>query len=364
MKLYALFGVFIALLCLQSASALQCSGQWQCQSVSDIYQAAECVDGHCVCVYDQGFTGSATVEHPCGCSSDITWKQSKAYCIDIPAVAAATAKTNRRIQVLRDLYTAEIYQDPVTGGPSAVISNYYTGADTSLPDRLFADIVIGRVKEAGIVEDRDQSVDYFYGNSDFYGQHWVTVHQIHFGQSVNDPDILQSEVIFASRSLSAPDGVPILLWNITQTGHWRFNEHDQITKFDLSIHQLGKATDRFDPEGPIPGLPEGHPFFGLDKAQRYCTLYFTPKAYGGAGCTPADDPAGHYTDLQDCVDFNRARPNGSWGDVPADSQTCMGYHVTRSVWNSLHCSHAGKVITEKCFYHSPDSYQQENEKYN
>jgi hypothetical protein len=349
-------------------NALQCNAQWECKSVSENhnYNYVACVDGECVCRSEQGFTGAATVEDKCGCDDSVTWVSGDAFCIDIPATLSKKAQFERRRQILVDIYKAEIFQNPDNGGPIAIISNYYTGVDTSFPDRVFGDSVIGRIKEVGTVKDRNEAVDYFYGNTDFYGFHWSDAIIVHIGQSGEDSNILLSEIVLTHRGLTAPppDGVPFLLWNITQGGHWRFNEQDQVVGYDLSIHQLGFATDRFDPPGPLPGLPSDNPFFGLNKTERYCTLYFTPEQFGGANCKPEHDPEGHYVDPEDCISFNANRPVGTWENVGMDSQTCMGYHVSRSGWNKLHCSHAGKTGGGKCFDHTPESYQADNEKYN
>lgn len=368
MKLTALYVTIaiIGLLSFQSAAALECSADWQCQSVSDLYQAIECNDGQCTCVYDQGFAGSATAEDHCRCAGgngDITWKNGKAFCLNIEAALADAAKNQRRISHIREIYDNNVWQSEPYGGPASIMYKYYTGLDTSLPDRLFSDDCTGRIKEVGTVANRGESVDYFFGNIDYYAFHWDLIYHVHYAPSLEDSNVILSEVIMRHRGLTAPDGVPFLFWNITQTGHWRFNEQDQITRFDLTIHQLGKATDRFDPEGPIPGTPETDPSYGFTKAMRYCGLYFTPSSLGGAGCLPEHDPEGHYVDFADCVAFVSALPNGSWEDTPMLTQTCMGYHTTRASYNKLHCTHAGKTGGGKCYDHTYESYQADNEKF-
>jgi hypothetical protein len=75
----------LILLILSSAfllsSALSCSEQWQCSSVTEDYNYVRCIEGNCTC--KDGFLGNATADDKCRCSAPntVTWQNNEALCM-------------------------------------------------------------------------------------------------------------------------------------------------------------------------------------------------------------------------------------------------------------------------------------------
>jgi len=116
----------------------------------------------------------------------------------------------------------------------------------------------------------------------------------------------------------------LLAYNLTQSGSFTFNSANQIQSMDLIIHNLGFAVNGINTPANTLGVCEAILF--------------------AANCNSVMDPAGFYTDVNDCVTFMNSISFGSWDNLRTNSVSCRTYHAILAIARpQVHCPHAGKT---------------------
>jgi len=68
-----------------------------------------------------------------------------------------------------------------------------------------------------------------------------------------------------------------------------------------------------------------------------------------------------YANVSACLSFFNSIPYGGWGVADQNTVACRNLHVSLAVSNPLvHCPHVGPTGGNKCIYHSPQSYYEDN----
>lgn len=292
-----------------------CTYQWECTAVSD-YNFVQCVNGQCQCRTDQGFTGNASVG---GCVCDaprsVFWIDASPYCVDIVADAAAHAHADARIKQVEKVYTYLKYPTP------QLILN----GTVALTD-LFSPNAKGRVDPLGTFQDQTV-IEYFYGNA---ARPLAGVSQVYIEEfSHNDT----SNILYVRANIEfaflGAGGSLFPFANFTQSGHFRFADNHSIISVELINHNVGNISNA--------ALANQTAFIlGL------CTdiINFCPATY---------DPAGYYTDFNDCVNFMNHITMGTYDLSAGNTTVCRRLHADLARHDPvIHCVHCGKTGGGHC----------------
>lgn len=326
MKYILLLLALIVLSAAVNTYALQCSEDWQCQSVTENYNYVQCLDGLCECKWNNGFIGLATSDSKCHCPEprDVHWNSGSPYCLSFQE-AVDDQLDKMREQVLADKIV-EIYQSTIWPTPTLIIAGLIQG-DNSLMENIFSPTASGRVDPVGSYNDFEGIVEYFYGTI------WTPSAQVH------SIDIRKLAVqgnkasVRVNLFLNYYDQFGVLTGsgNITQTGIYTFNDNDLVEKTELIIHNLGKASNPTTPPG-------------LQTIGTACYLIMQQ-----AGCGQNEDPDGYYSDFNDCIAYMSGIEHGDWDRVPSNTVLCRYYHALLAIARpTVHCSHSGKTGGGKC----------------
>jgi len=319
--------------------------------VTQDIQFVQCVNNACVCRTSQGFTGSATPSSKCTCAPgySIFFQRSgfglngqqgnsqgnqgngpddgsnSPYCVkltDAVAYAHQTARNDILTGVVNNLYTSLVFP-----GPLIVIEQLITGQTVGgIWDNVAPDAV-GRVDPAGDFSTKDGIVEYFYGAVWTPESHVLSVN---IQKLVVEGNVVYVDVDIFFNNFDA-QGNFVLAYNLTQSGSFTFNDANQIQSIDLIIHNLGLAVNR---------ISANHP----ESIIGFCELIVFV-----ANCTSTFDPAGYFTDFNDCLTFFNSIPFGSWDNLRTNSAACRSYHAILAIARpQVHCVHAGKTGGGKC----------------
>lgn len=314
--------IFLALCCIffTYTSALSCTHQWECSSVSQDYNYVECKDSICQCRSSLGFDGSATSDDRCRCDppNKVYWDQDP-YCLSFDQCSTTKhelQRTEKLKQIVKQIYDSLIF--PI---PALIISG-----NISI-DHIFSPNAKGRVDPLGTYDSKKTLVEYFYGLAITPTTRCIG-HNIKYLEGVDNKVFIRIDITFEEI-----DVTPSNAYNLTQTGRYLFDDQDRVVSTELIIHNIGKQ---------INSDPSEHPA----TIQRVCGILLAQPG----NCVPELDPEGHYTSFQDCVDFlTNQVPFGTFDQAFSDTVACRTLHALLTIYDpEEHCKHAGKTGGGKC----------------
>jgi hypothetical protein len=315
-----------------SAQALTCTKRNDCLSATTNPNFIDCIDGQCQCLPNSGIQGSATTASKCACPADwdVIWSHDGPKCLNV-ANAITMQQEYDRCVVLKSKVAA-VYDLLVYPFSGQIITAYMAGLP-SAGSTLFSNISDGRVDPAGEFHNYSGFVEYFWGAA-YYNPRVVSVDKIALLCEQNKVTV-RVNMLFNLYSYTDPTQVQFV-YNLTQSGIFRFGDDDLINGTELIIHNLGKSAD-----ATTPPLEQLIPLI--------CSVYFNQ--YNP--CTPQDhisrnDPNGYYSDFNDCVTFLSTKEEGSWDDLRSDTLLCRLYHAALAAIDHFHCPHVGRSGGLKC----------------
>jgi hypothetical protein len=323
--------------------SLNCQAQWECQSVTDNYNYANCIQGTCQCLTNLGFGGNATTQNKCNCNSPYTvyWASGQPYCIsysDGSQYKVDLAKSAYQKSVVQTIYTSLIWPTP------QILMQLFLAGQPSIVSVLFSETAKGRIDPAGIFTDHDGIFEYFYG---FVFSGLSMVKQINFKKLISEGNMvfMSVDIFFENHSPFDPNVITGTS-NLTQSGSFIFNEQGLIQSTDLIIHNLGARPDNF--------VVDRDPTF----INFTCFLILSPQ-FGN--CNATFDPEGHYTSMQDCINFmsSNSTPWGTWDNLyfGGNSVICRTFHSLLTIARpAVHCKHSGKTGGHVCIDHNYTTY--------
>jgi len=282
-----------------------------------------------------GFAGAATTTSKCNCPApyNVYWTTSP-YCIaygDAVTFKQQSARETLLIGKIRQLYDSIIWP-AAAGWAGDIATGNYNGAYFE----LFSHDVKGVIDPLGTVTGFQGTAEYFVG------QVWTGISRISATPFIQiyasgDAVFVNVDILFG-QYLTPESTTPYYSYNLTQTGVFNFNSDDQIYHVDLVIHNVQLAVGPANPDN-------------LQYRTVTCQTIF------GANCGPSNDPAGYYTDMNDCVNFMNSIEFGSWDNIRQNTTTCRVYHATLALLRpSEHCPHTGKTGGGKCSPHTAADY--------
>lgn len=328
-----LFFLLLSLLAqsFHGANALSCQEQWQCGSVAVGWGSAECVDGQCVCVERQGFSGSATTTDKCDCyDGEIIWRDVP-YCVNW--TEHFRLKHEDQVSQSLEHTVKELYNLLLWPTPQYIIFDFMENS-TSILDGIFAPHASGQVAPVGSYGDRNEFIEYYFGTVWTEESHIVGVE---FMSISSDPVNYRVGVHVKLTAQFSGEGyvfqVPLI-----QVGTYKLDENFHIVGGDLVLPRLGEISDPTNPTGQdLRNL-----VWGL---------------YQMAGCGEQFDAEGYYEDVNDFMTFTSTVDDGTWSHVDDNSMICRQYHgLMALVRPDVHCMHMGKTGGGKCTYHSYFEY--------
>jgi hypothetical protein len=332
-KLFSL--LLLVILAVSAAQALSCTQHYQCNSVTTDYNYVDCLDGQCQCLSDlNGFSGLATTASKCSCPSgwEVYWKNGQPYCFNLQNAIALQHKADREALIkskVRTLYTGLIHPSPQYI-IFAMINN-----QSSIASNLFAQVSDGRVDPAGVFHNFSGMVEYFYG-AIYSGNPRIVSIDIQSLIADGNHVSIRVNLLFNLYSYTDPTQVQFV-YNLTQSGVFRFNSDNLIDGVELIIHNLGKSADFTTPTG-------------ADLVNLICGTYI----YNTRIPCTADihafygDAGGQYNNFTDCFNTISAEPQGTWDRLASNTQLCRLYHVALAAIDPFHCPHVGKTGGGKC----------------
>jgi len=347
--------MYLLLLCFSVAVfGLACTSDKDCKTVSEKKDYVQCLNGVCACRTSQGFSGDATTTSKCSCAApgqvvfsappadnkkeDLRRGKDEAlvpYCIAIQDSLQCLQDRIREDNisgVVRQLYESLVWPTPAIMMQQMVANQTHGGMWDLVDENAF-----GRVDPAGEFTTRDGILEYFYGEV-YLGpaqinQVWINKIFAHGNKVAVTVDMQFNWFT------TFPNGSLLRTWNLTQSGFFTFNDKNQILSMDIVIHNVGWAQGA--PDIDLPGL---------------CNIILNV-----AHCDKTNDPAGFYTDIQDCISFMQTVDLGSYDNYRSNSQVCRQFHATLAIARpAVHCPHAGKTGAPYCVAHNyADYYSQQ-----
>lgn len=321
-----------------SAQSVSCLTDIQCSSVTLRPDFVSCLNGQCVCATTRGFSGNATLDNKCRCTSPSNIYRIEGgdtYCYVIgDALAYREEKSRDEFQtsVVRSVFNGLLWPAPrdimialITGQPS-IISNY------------FADDAKGRVDPLGVFSDKDGIVEYFYGLT------WTgatKISQVIFKKLISQNNIVYADVVLTFNLYDQPQQNILFTYNLSIGGPFTFNADGKIASPDLVIRNLGQISDPQSPRTP-------------DFINTVCYLILSV-----ANCNATYDPLGFYADFPDCVQHFNLYQWGSMDNIYFNGNTsiCRFFHSLLAIGRpQVHCSHSGRTGSNKCVSHDYSSY--------
>jgi hypothetical protein len=272
-------------------------------------------------------------------------------CSRNPAKACST--THKWAQEERKNAIVSLYQGLVYPSPKVVLQN------PAAAGHIFEQSVVkGRVTPAGEYSDFEGAIEYFYGLALTPA---LRVDGIKMRSLVASDDKVSVEVDihfcnapFNACNPNVPEGGAN--HTLRQIGFYTFNSYDRVISFDLTILNLGKATDAKTAEERT------------DNIVGVCTVLTTAHfnviteqvAFGGT-CTsqfdgPEDFPAGFPVvpgdAMTNCIAFMNSIPYGTWDQAASNTFTCRALHSLLTPLRDMHCMHVNVDGGGKCVDHA------------
>lgn len=320
-------------------SALSCTARYQCQAVSQDYNYADCINGNCQCLTQQGFIGAATPNSLCNCASgnDIEWKNGLVYCLNL-AQATQLQVANARTQILtntvRSLYLGLIGNLPYS----------YINASLGLPSsvnilNIFDPSAIGRIDPFGTFNGPHVLGEYYYVFAVKNANQGIGVVGVDFVYLYGSGDNVFVRVNIGFGFI----GTNYVFLNITESGNYRFGPNNTLVGVDAIAHNVGQAT--------APAVANQTAFIIQlceDLTMNPGSGYIAPQPNGW--CPPQYDVSGGgYSSFQACVNFMNSKPFGSYDNARSDTVICRRLHADISKWDPFtHCQHAGETGGGMC----------------
>jgi len=317
--------VYLVLLFIGVSYGLSCTQTYQCSSVSTDYNYVDCVSGSCVC--KTSFLGNATAQSPCSCPYSVAWGDGKPICIQCNAprtitydengyprcVSIAECGANQDRVAQQKAVITEIYNDLIAPKPRQILSN------NALVSHLFSPNVSGRITPVGHYDDIEGTIEYFYG----LATNVIGVKIINLISEGNTAAVRVDILFNKSR------GGVYIQQNLTQTGFFHFDSSGRVFMYDLTILRLGDASN---PD--VAGIEDQIRQLICSTALTYCN---------------ASAPYNAYSTFQECLDFLRSIPVGSFDRANSNSLVCRLIHNTLvPLRPQIHCPHVGPTGGGKC----------------
>jgi len=216
---------------------------------------------------------------------------------------------------------------------------------TTTLESVFAPSIKGRFDPLGTFRGYEELKEYFFALGASPILHALSVDFVDLFAS-GDEVFVRVNIFLQRYDITNPTNpVPTTTLNATQLGRFLFDSNDLVITTDLMIHNLAGALDPVDAAGKLYNI------------QTVCALL---KLYPG-NCNSTTDPAGYYTDFQDCVTYMSSINFGSWANAASDTFVCRWLHSILTLYDPfLHCPHAGKTGGGKCVYFPYASYYEES----
>lgn len=269
----------------------------------DRLQYVTCANGVCACKYNLGFTGDATPESKCTCTSpkSVKWDETAPYCINYRDAVSYSHEQARNTILLNKVRT--IYNSLIWPSPAMLIAQLISGNLTGGVWDEFDEHANGRVDPVGSFHDKDGVIEYFYGSV------WTGTSQV---REVNITKLMVQGSNVTVRAVlqflnfdKYPGGNLIDSYILTQSGVFSFNEKNKVQSAELIIHNLGWAL-------------QGK-FANQTKIRNNVCLYYMSYAK----CNSTTDPLGYFDTFEDCVAFMNSKPNGTWDQNRDDTVLCI-----------------------------------------
>jgi hypothetical protein len=234
----------------------------------------------------------------------------------------AARRTKIQVQKVRELYADIVFPKSIevmTGQRSVA--------------HIFAQDVRGRVTPAGHFHDAQAVNEYFFGLAATPTSKVTSVDITSLVASDNKVGI-EIDIHF-ERTVGGN-------FTLRQTGFFTFDHRNLVTSFDLTILNLGAASNPktdAEREAGIAGV---------------CAVLTTGVPGQAATCP------GEYTDFADCMAFMHAIPFGTWDRANSNTVVCRQFHTLLTPFRpDIHCPHAGKTGGGACIDFSYESFFEE-----
>lgn len=330
----SVFTFVLSLLSLSTLStALNCTAQYQCQSISQDYNYILCDNGVCRCRTELGFSNNAA--GICSCiNASVYWGGSPSlpYCISchsprsvqydeqgIPVCVSlvecdSLTKNSDREQILKNALIG-VYESLVHGVAIQILA-------TGVLPSVFSPNVKGRVVGYVAFNDTESVFEGLYGLS--AAAHIVSVNIRNIVADIS-PDNTGLVAIYVDVLTNVTDAN--LLLNLTAMGFWKFDTENQIIGFDFTELRLGQAED-----------PLAQAAASALKDQ-ICQIH-------GAFCTGANQ---QYANFTVCRNFMDTIPFGTFDHADSVSVVCKIVHMLLVPFRpTIHCPHIGPTGGNAC----------------
>jgi len=317
--------LYLVLLFIGVSCGLSCTQTYQCSSVSADYNFVDCISGTCVC--KNSFLGNATAQSPCSCPYTIAWAAGTPICIQCNAprsimydehgyprcVSIAECGASQDANDHQKSVVTQIYASLIAPKPKQILAN------NALVMNLFSPNVSGRITPVGHYDDFEGTIEYFYG----LATNVIGFKIIDLISQDNTASVRVDILFNKSR------GGVFFLQNLTQTGFFHFDSSGRVFLYDLTILRLGDASN-----GDVAGIEDNIRQLICSVALTYCN---------------ASAPYLAYNSTQDCLDFLRSIPVGSFDRANSNSLVCRLIHNTLvPLRPQIHCPHVGPTGGGKC----------------
>ena len=214
--------------------------------------------------------------------------------------------------------------------------------------------LVSELVERPRLRDFEGAVEYFYGLALTPGLRADGVKMRSLVAS-EDKVAVEVDIHFCRQPFSGCDpNVPEGGNNHTlrQTGFFTFNANDRIISFDLTILNLGKATDLTTEQeqtetivNVCTALTTAHYNVITEQVvfKGTCTSTFD-----GSEDFPASFPVVEGDALANCIAFMRSIPYGTWDQPASNTFTCRMLHSLLTPLRAMHCMHTSFDGGGKC----------------
>jgi hypothetical protein len=218
----------------------------------------------------------------------------------------------------------ELYDDIVFPRSVEVITGRRSVAHIFTPD------VRGRVTPAGHFHDAQAVNEYFFGLAATPASKVTSV--VFQSLAASNNKVAVEVDIHFQRTVGKP-------FTLRQTGFFTFDRHDRVSSFDLTILNLGAATNPTSDAERDANIAAS------------CAVLTT-----GVGGLPPTCP-GEYTSLADCIQFMHSIPYGTWDRANSNTAVCRQFHTLLTPFRpEIHCPHAGKTGGGACIDFTYESF--------
>jgi hypothetical protein len=209
------------------------------------------------------------------------------------------------------------------------------GDETGAYFDLFDPKAEGRIDPLGELEGFEGTAEYFVGSVWTGVTRLMTIRFGHIYASGNFVGIDVDMTFHHYDNLEAP--APSHIYNLTQTGTFRFNNENKIQTLDLVIRNVQNTVKVLSVNENTPASKQiiCHTIVNIAK------------------CDATHDPKGYYTSMEDCMYWMDNYEFGTWDNVKQNTTVCRQYHSTLAILRpTYHCPHTGKTGGGVCIPHS------------